>query len=356
MNLETKPDYDACVARLEAWFHTEMLDRAPIRFHRHNAEYDQIISGSGHATLKERWMDAGFQAESFLAGVRGRRFNAETFPVYMPNLGPNWFAACHGAELEFGEITSWCEHIVDGPDDLQKIKFSKENPYYKNMRELTAAALEICGGQFLVGYTDLHPGMDCACAWRGDAQLCMDMMMEPEMVHRLMALAGEHFLDVYDEFDTLLKAHGQPSVTWMNIPVPGGRMHIPSNDFSTLISPAQFYRFALPMLREEVKTMTHNVFHVDGLGVARHTDSILGVEGVNCIQWVQGMGDYYPIMQHLPYIKRVQSKGASIIVDLSLSDLERFMREVSPKGIFLWVATENEQQEHDIIKRLLKWK
>lgn len=356
MNLETKPDYDSCVARIQAWFYGEILDRVPIRFHRHNAEYDSVIANSGHASLRDRWMDAEFQAKSFLDSIRGKRFNAETFPVYMPNLGPNFYAAVHGAEMEFGETTSWCEPIVENEDDLAKIQFSRDNKYYKSMYELTYAALDVCDGQFLVGYTDLHPGMDCAAAWRGTESLCMDMVLNQSMVEKLMALSTKHFLDVYDEFYTILKDHGQPSVTWMNIPVPDGRMHIPSNDFSFMISPDMFKQFALPTLREEVRTMTHNVFHVDGKGVANHIDDILSVDGVNTIQWVQGMGDDYPVMQHLPFIKYVQSKGASIIVDLDLSDLEKFMGEVSPKGIFLWIATEDEDQEHEIIKKLLKWK
>jgi len=354
--LNSKPDYDQCIARIEAWFEGEIIDRVPIRFHRHNAEYDHVIANSGHATLRERWMDAEFQARTFLDSVHGKKFLAETFPVYMPNLGPNFYAAVHGAELEFGETTSWCQEMIDSRADLQKIRFSKDNPYYKSMYELTRAALEICQGEFLVGYTDLHPGMDCAAAWRGSEALCYDIMLDPEMVEELMRLSEEHFLEIYDDFDTILKAHGQPSVTWMNIPIPDGRIHIPSNDFSAMISPAEFDRYSLPGIKEEVKTMTHNVFHVDGTGVANHIDSILSVEGINVIQWVQGMGDYYPIMQHRPFIKYVQSKGASIIVDLNLADLERFMDEVNPKGIFLWTAADSVEQEEQVLRRLLKWK
>lgn len=355
MYLETKPDYDKCVERVLAWFRGEVIDRAPVRFHRHNAEYENSINNSGHASLRERWMDAEFQAVSFLNSVKNSRFLAETFPVYMPNLGPNWFAALHGAELEFGENTSWCEQIVREEEDLGKIKFSRESPYYKCMLDLTYAALDICKGQFLVGYTDLHPAMDCAAAWRGTEELCMDMIMNPDLVFKLQDLAMEHFLEVYDEFDAILKEHGQPSVTWMNMPVPDARLHIPSNDFSFMISPEQFDEFSLPYLREEIKTMTHNIYHIDGLGVANHTDSIIGT-GIKAIQWVQGMGDDYPIMQHMPYIKYLRSLGASVIVDLSLSDLEAFMKEIGPEGIFLWVGTENEQQELDVINKLLKWK
>ena len=355
MYLETKPDYDQCVERVLAWFDGEMTDRAPVRFHRHNAEYDSVICNSGHASLRDRWMDAEFQASCFLNSVKGKTFLGETFPVYMPNLGPNFFAAVHGAELKFGEVTSWCEPVVNDHSDLEKIRFSKDNPYYKSMRDLMQAALAVCEGQFLVGYTSLTPGMDCAAAWRGAENLCMDMMLDEEMVTKLLQLANEHFLEVYNDFDSLLKTHGQPSVTWMNLPVPNGRMNVLQNDFSFMISPELFQQYALTSLQNEMKTMTHNVFHVDGKGVANHTDAILGA-GVKAIQWVQGVADDYPVMQHIPYIKYLQSKGASVIVDLDLTDLDRFMQEVDPTGIFLWIGVSSHEQEEAILKKLLKWK
>ena len=136
MYLETKPDYDKCVERVLAWFDGEIIDRAPVRFHRHNAEYDAVIGSSGHATLRQRWMDAEFQAKTFLNSV----------------------------------------------------------------------------------------------------------------------------------------------------------------------------------------------------------------------------ADDYPIMQHVPYIKHMQSKGASVIVDLDLSDLDKFMQEVAPNGIFLWINASNQEQEETALKKLLKWK
>jgi hypothetical protein len=122
-----------------------------------------------------------------------------------------------------------------------------------------------------------------------------------------------------------------------------------------MISPEMFNKYALQTLQDELKTMTHNIFHIDGKGVANHTDAILST-GVKAIQWVQGMADDYPIMQHLEFIKYVQSKGASIIVDLDKTDLDKFMELISPNVIFLWIATENEEQENVIIQKLLRWK
>ena len=356
IQLANKPDFDVCCQRIEAWFHQEIIDRVPIRFLRSITKYRSILNASSHSSLRDRWMDAEFQAQSFLESIRGQRFNAETFPVYWPNLGPNFFAAVHGVELLFGENTSWCDPIINSMDDLKKIRFSKENVYYQQMRKLTEAALQICDDQFLVGHTDLHPGMDCVAAWRGTENLCIDLILDPCIVRELLRLSEEHLIDIYDDYHELLTAYNQPSVNWMNMPVPGGRIHIPSCDFSFMIDTEQFDEYALPILQQEVKKMTHNVFHVDGIGVARHIDSILSVPEVRAIQWVQGVADDYPIIQHLDFIRYVQSKGASIIVDLNKSDLEKFMELVSPKGIFIWVETDNEEEETAIIKKILQWK
>ncbi len=354
--LSTKPDYTQCVDRIEAWFQGETLDRVPIRFHRHNAEYD-ITHRSKHLTIKERWMDAEYQADEFLKSIQGMRFNAETFPIYMPNLGPNVFASFHGGDMTFEDTTTWYHEIIHNYDtDLSKINFSKDGAYFKKIIELTEVALQKCGNKFLVGYTDLHPGLDCALAWRGTNDLCMDLVLDPDNAQKLFNLATEHFVEVYNIYDDLLKEHNMPSCTWMNIPVPNGRMHIPSADFSFMISPDDFEKYGLPILKEEIKTMTHNVFHVDGLGVANHIDTILSVPEVQCIQWVQGMADDYPIMQHLDFIKYVQSKNRGIIVDLAKEDLDGYMEKMSPKNTFLWVATESDEEEQAIMKKLLKWK
>ncbi|MCK5315516.1 MAG: hypothetical protein KAJ53_10350, partial [Anaerolineales bacterium] len=211
-----------------------------------------------------------------------------------------------------------------------------------------------CEGKFLVGYTDLHPGLDCVAAWRDPQQLCFDMIDNPEYVKRLAELSIADFEMIYNHFDRMLKDAGQLSVSWMGVPS-FGRMHIPSCDFSTMISTAFFKEFGLPILKQEVQTMTDNIFHVDGIGVARHLETILSVAKVNAVQWVQGVGDDYPIKQWTSLIKDLQAKGVPVIVDLSTSELNNFMDIMDPHGLFLWVATEDEEEELNIIKRIESW-
>jgi hypothetical protein len=356
VELEKKPDFDKCMERIYAWYEQEMIDRAPIRFSAHNQEYESahVLSGYKFDSLKERWWNTDFQLEFFEHQLENSTFNAETFPIFWPNLGPEVYTAFYGVELEYKEVTSYAKPIIEDWSRLDSLKLDLNNPYFKKIEEMTKAALERNEGKYLVGYTDLHPGMDCAAAFREPELLCLDLLMEPDNVKHLVDISSRDFQFVFDHFDKMLKAKNQLSVTWMGIPS-FGKMHIPSCDFSSMIAPEQFEEFVLPFIKEEIKPMSHNVFHLDGKGVANHVDMLLELPEINAIQWVQGVGDDLPIMQWVPFIKKIQAAGKSVVVDLALSELEPFMAEVDPKGILLCINAEVEIQ-NDIIQKVEKWR
>jgi hypothetical protein len=355
--LANMPGFEKALERVYAWYENEIIDRAPIRFMAHNAFLETETETLNKMTAEQRknwWFNTELQIDNFLKSIEGKTFRAETFPVYFPNLGPDVYAGFYGAELEFGAVTSWSIPLVHDWEDMEKLVFYPENIYFKKIEELTNHALERCDGNFMVGYTDLHPGLDCAAAWRDPQQLCFDMIDYPDQVQQLLDFAIADFERIYDHFDSMLKVAGQLSVSWMGIPS-FGRMHIPSCDFSNMISPHLFRQFGLSVLEQEVKSMTHNIFHVDGKGVAKHLDMILNVPEVHAIQWVQGVGDDLPIIQWVPFIKTVQAQKVPIIVDLNKDELTEFISVMDPTGLFLWVATENEQEEIEILKILEKW-
>ncbi len=357
LELEGMPQFDMAMKRVYAWYQNEIIDRPPVRFQAHNAFLNAATEEIENLPREEKkawWFDVELQVDLFVKSVQGRRFHGETFPVYFPNLGPEIYAAFYGAELVYGEVTSYAEPLVKSWHDIDLPKLDMQNEYFKTIEDLTQHALERCEGLFMVGYTDLHPGLDCAAAWRDPQIFCLDLFDNPDGVKRLAELAIADFEIVFDHFDAMLKAKGQLSASWMGIPS-FGKMHIPSCDFSSLISPEFFNEFGLPILEREVRSMTHNIFHVDGAGVAKHLDAILSVPEVHALQWVQGVGDDYPIMQWTPFIKEYQAKGIPMVIDLAKEDIEAFIDVMDPEGLFLWVATESEEEEIDILKRIGKW-
>lgn len=355
MELQGKADFEQAMRRVEAWFRHELIDRPPVRFAEHNADFSEAhaLAGKTWPSLRAKWFDAEFQVDVFLEAIKGRTFHGETFPVFAPNLGPNIYAAFHGAELEYGDVTSWVKHCVHDAGDLAKLKFDSGNAYYRGIEELTRVALAKGTGTCMVGYTDLHGSLDCVADWRDPQELCLDLLDNPDLVHQMVALADEHFLPLFDHYDAVLKAHGQLSVNWMGIPS-RGTMHVPSCDFTALTSHDAFREFYLPSCLREVRHATHNVFHLDGKGMLKHLDCLLEIPEIHAIQWVQGVGDDQPILQWLPVIEKIQAAGKGVVVDVQVKELEPFIAATKPEGLYLCIAAQ-ENIQSDILKRLLRW-
>lgn len=350
--LTNKPDQEEALARIDAWFRQEVIDRPPIRFTGHNTEHNvaplkKFEPTARWKTLKDRWFDAEYQVDSFIASIWNKRFLAETFPVFMPNLGPEVYSAFYGCELIYQEITSYCVPKVRAWSDMDQLVFDRQNEYFLKIEEMTRLALEKCEGSYWVGYTDLHPGGDCAAAWRDPQQFCMDLVHEPDHVKTLVTKASYDFLNIYDYFDNILKKHAQPSITWMGIPS-SGRMHIPSCDFSSMISSRYFEEYFLPAIQKEVGTMTHNIFHLDGKGVARHLDLLLELPEIHAIQWVQGLGKDQPILQWLPLIRKILDAGKSVLLEIKPEELKPLLRDVGTKGLMLSMGGGQDIQENVI--------
>ena len=349
-----KPDFDECIARIYAWYEQKIIDRAPVRFHHHNVEYERHRAIEGPwKTPEERWLDVDFQIKTFTDSLQGTRFLGETFPVFWPNLSAVVYNLFLGQEPEFDDVTAWVHPLVNDLDKLPPLRVRRENRYYRAVEQLTARALAAAEGKFMVGYTDMYAGIDCTALLRGSEQMCLDVLMDPEGLKRLIDAAFTEYAEVYSRFDATLKAHQQLSVTWMNLPS-FQTFNVLACDFSVNLSPGHFDEFCLPVIRREAECYVHNVFHIDGRGVAKNIDSILTLPNLAAVQWVQGYGKEQPILQWIPLIEKVQQAGKSVIVDLLPEDLDAFMKQVDPTGIMLWINAEPQNQA-DILNQLKHW-
>ena len=356
VELAGMPQFARAMERIEAWYAGEILDRAPVRFSvRRPAVSAPPLPPRDWPSLRARWMDIEYRVESYLRRVEGRTFAAESFPVFFPDLGPGIYAALFGCPLLFGEGTSWTEPCLEEAGDARALQVDWQNEYLRTIDAMTDYALARCKGHALVGYTDLHPGLDCVADWRDPERLCFDLYDDPEGVEVALRKADEGFLPVYDYFHDRLRAHGQPSVSWIGIPS-FGKMHIPSCDFTTMISPEQFRRFCLPSVLHEVRAMTHNIWHLDGEGCARHLDDLLQIPEIQAIQWVQGAGRNEPIMPWVPLIHRILAAGKSVVVGLRGHEVEPFMQAVPARGVLLCVDVDDEAEQDALLRRIERWR
>ena len=349
-----KPDFDECLARIYSWYEQKIIDRPPVRFYHHNVEYEHHRSVEGPWESEEqRWLDVDFQLRTFVDSLEGTKFLGETFPVFCPDISSVVYNLFLGQRALFDDVTVWTYPCIEDIETLPELPVQWDNKYFRTIEQLTHRALECAEGRFLVAYTDMYVGVDVAVLLRGTEQVCLDLLTSPDQVKKLIDLAFSEYGDVYSHFDRILKAHGQLSVTWMALPCEG-TANVLASDFATNISSEHFDEFCMPIMHRGGRLFTHNVFHMDGPGVAKNIESILTLPNMVAVQWAQGYGKDKPIMQWVPLIQRIQQAGKSVIVDLELDELDEFTKEVDPAGILLWVPTEPKDQV-DVLARVAKW-
>lgn len=354
-----KPDFEQVMERFEAWWNGEIVDRAPVGIRYGKAEDERIAPPeSRHETWREQWMDAEFQAQQARARMNNTVFAGEALPAVIPNLGPEVFSAFYGCPLEFGERTSWSEPILQDWSDesLAALQLDRNNQYFRKILELTDALLEVARGQFIVGYTDLHGGGDAIAAFRDPQALLIDTIECPERIKQLADRITDEFLEVYDLYHEKLSAEGMPSTTWC--PVTGkGRVHIPSNDFSCMISQETFEDLFVPGIIRECRHMDHNLYHLDGPDALRYLDLLLDIPEIHAVQWVPGAGqDYWA--DWIEVYQRIQARGKSMeIKAVPVDDLPLLFRSLSPEGV--WInnisGVRNREEADAALKTISQW-
>jgi len=355
---EYKPDFHKVLDRYEAWWDCQILDRplVSMTFTRPLDEQIPWPPKKDYLDLRDRWLDTGYLVEQTQARMANTCFFADSLPAVFPNLGPEVFSAFYGCPLVFGETTSWSVPILHDwkPESVADLRLDMDSFYFRKLVEMTDALLEVARGRFIVGYTDIHPGGDAIAAFRDPQKLCVDMIERPAEIKALLERITDDFLQVFEFFYGKLSAAGMPCTSWLPATC-RGRYHIPSNDFSCMISEKMFEDVFLPDLIRECRHMDRCVYHLDGPAALRFLDRLLAIREIHAIQWVPGAGrDRWT--DWIDVYRRIQDAGKAFCLYMPLEDLELLFEALRPEGA--WIAlsgVQNREVAEAALTRIARW-
>lgn len=338
--LTLKPDFPTTAARFEAWWQREVIDRAPVTLSvqpRRPAHAPE----AKHESLEDRWLDVAFQVDRIIAHLERLEFPGDSFPVLMPNVGPEITSTLLGAELEFGETTSWSLPIVREHEqwrDVAERSADFDNRYWRAVEDMTRLALERCNGRYLVGITDLHGNYDMLGGLREPEMLCLDMVDCPELVDAAARRAAEVYTQAFQRNDALLAEAGMGSTTWIPL-YHGGSAYVPSCDFWCMLSGEHARDFVLPRIAEEMQPLERSIFHLDGPQALRHLDMLLGLDDLDAIQWVYGAGAG-PAAKWIDVYRRIRDAGKAMqVLAQTADDAKAVLDAVGSRGVWLTIET-----------------
>jgi hypothetical protein len=355
MPIEHIDDWERRLARQDAFWQGEIIDRPVVVMQwAKTVPVGPFPRERSFATHRDRWLDTEYVVEQAVTTVNNTEYGGDALPNVLPNLGPEVFSAFFGLEMEYTETTSWTRPIIEDWTQTGHIRFSEDNFYWRKLLEMTDALLDAGKGLFYTGMTDLHPGGDAIAAFRDPVNLNMDLLLDPDSVRHLLSDIQQVFFKVFDFYHEKLSAAGQPGCTWAGI-VSSKKWHVPSNDFSCMISNDMFRDFFLPGIVNECRRMDASLYHLDGPNALRHLDSLLEVPEINAIQWVYGAGrgratDWIPVYQ------RCQAAGKGVQLLIEPDELETVIEHLRPEGVWLAIYAPHAEAAAEVLARVSRWR
>ena len=284
-------------------------------------------------------------------------FFAEAIPYFVPDMGPDQFAAFLGAELQFSpqsKNTNWVKPIVADWNQALPLSISADNPIWQRILEFAQKLANHARGRFLVGVCDLHSNIDALSALREAQNLCMDFYDCPELVDRAIKDVRKLYQPVYN---ALYKASGMNhetgSIGWAPFWCEG-RFATIQSDFLCMVSPEISRKYIIPALEEEAGFLDHCVMHFDGPGALPHLDDLLAIKNIDVIQWVSGDGQE-PMHTWVDVLKRCQKAGKGLhIYGVDIDNIKSLSKILSPEGLVYDIKVKTRQEVDEITTWLEK--
>ncbi len=279
----------------------------------------------------------------------------DAFPFFdMGCFGPGVVAAFLGARLDNSTGRVWFYPREELPITELHFEYDPDNVWFKRIKDICAAAMERWQGQVMIGMTDLGGVLDILSTFRPAEKLLLALYDHPEEVKRLIWEIHEIWHRCFEEINTILQPANGGFVDWGGIYSDESFCMLQS-DFCYMIGPDMFDEFVKPELEATSRRLSRSFYHLDGPGQLPHIDSLLTIDRIDGVQWVQGFDDtdsaHYPEL-----FRKIHAAGKLIQCYADFDALDAIISQIGTgKGIHRhpkWGYAPITGSEREIRKRL----
>ena len=358
MDLKYKPNFSETKTYFEAFWQKEVIDRPVVCV---TAPKKGAVP-TGHDFFNVNLLKAKsnlpyFETllNSYDQYVQTISFLGESIPFVTFDFGPDTYASFFGAKMYASDTvaTTWVEPTVTdwaaftGQPDLS------EDGMYMNYLKMLEFATRFSEGKFLIGCPDSHSNLDTISALRGPQDMCFDLMDYPDEVERTLRQVQGFYRQFFDDTIRVGQMAERGSIGWCP-QYSSGRFATVQCDAICLISPEQSRRFVIPHLIDECSVHDHVTYHYDGKEALPHLDQILGIEGIDVIQWVPGDGAPRTI-EWMELLHKIQAAGKGLwIYDWTVDEIKSRFKELKPEGLCFSVHASSEEEAEELLEFLKK--
>lgn len=345
-------------SRALAFWNQDCLDRPMAAFpvrengvaYRPNDYPQQVLSDDAMAQF---FCDPSAVQRRMLEKFEKTAFIGDALPVIMPNYGPAGHAGAFGAKPAFRRDSIWYEPCLA---DCETVVYNPDAPIKRVQDAMVRYLHDKNEGRYFISMPDNCGSIDALAALRGPENLMMDFVEEPEWVEASVNTIIDGLFDINDPYFDLVKSDDADGCVhaWMHLWAPG-RLAQMQCDFSAMISPAMYERFAVPELIKTSQRLDYAVYHLDGMEQVRHLDLILAVDGIDAIQWTPVAGQPRT-SAFIDVFHTIQDAGKSLVLLPEPDEIEPLCRALRSEGLMLVCNSfPTEAAARDILRKLPQW-
>ncbi|NLY01817.1 MAG: hypothetical protein GXY83_37505 [Rhodopirellula sp.] len=280
-------------------------------------------------------------------------FLGDAYPrVNFDAFGPVVIAAMLGARLENSSGQVWFLPETKRPIGEIHFQFDPGNVWFQRIRDICLAGLRRWQGRALIGMPDLGGNLDILAVFRPGEQLLLDLYDHPQEVKRLLDEAHACWHRVVEEINGILQPLNPGYSDWSGI-FTERPSYMLQCDFSYMIGPEMFDRFAAPEIAATCARLPYSFYHLDGVDALVHLGSVLAIDALDGVQWVPGAGQLG--CAHWPEVyRRIHAAGKKIqVVDGDLGGLDAVIRQIgTARGVHQFLIQAPAEESHSIRDQL----
>lgn len=296
--------------------------------------------------LKKHWEDTDHIMKRINAIAEKSEFYGEAVPMHYIDYGASAMAGALGAKMEYmDKETIWAYPVFNNIEQVMDIHLDENNSFYRRILDLTLKSASVAKDHHFITPFALGGLTDSLSSMYGCEEFLIDMIAEPEMVHKALNNMKNIWIASFDRFKEIIKTSGNlGGIGWAGIWAPGTTFPI-QEDISYMFSNEMFKKFCIPNLVDIFSVVDYPMYHLDGVGAIQHLDSLLEVEELKVIQWVPGAGQW-DLSQWQDLIGRILSKGKSLQLYASnLKEIDSIVNKFGSRGLLFTISQCNSDEE-----------
>lgn len=198
-----------------------------------------------------------------------------------------------------------------------------------------------------VGIPDLNGPTEVVAGLRGAERLALDFYDEPDAIAPAVRKVQDAWFEAYRRASAIAGRSGG-SFCWLGV-WSGRPMVDLQSDVSCLISKGMFDATFLPFIAEQARTIDRTIYHLDGPGAIRHLESLLSIDELDGIQWVQGAGGGR-MTEWIDLLKRIQDGGKLVHAACAPDEVAELCRALDPSALLLSVRARNQEEADSVLR------